>query len=243
MSSHPSLVLAVTCFVSLISPAFSQTCSTQNILTTQKTPFQTCLDLTVLNSYLHYTYNATNSSLSVAFVATPSRPTGWIAWAINPTGTEMVGSQAFVALISTPGEPPVLKTYNISGYSGSSLVEGRLAFEFWDLRAEALSGGNRVVIHASVKVPVGEDSVNQVWQIGGNVTNGRIGVHPFTPANLEAKSVLRLTGSDAPAAAPGGASNTPGTAGGSGNAGSMTKNVNFGVSLGVLVLLGSMFIL
>ncbi|KAJ0234096.1 Auxin-induced in root cultures protein 12 [Hirschfeldia incana] len=244
MASHSFLllVLAFTCLVSLISPVFSQTCSTQNILTTEKTPFDTCLDLPVLDSYLHYTYNATNSSLSIAFVATPARPSGWIAWAINPTGTGMAGSQAFVALRSGPGEAPVLRTYNITGLSGSSLVEGRLAFDFWDQRAEALSG-NRVVIHASVKVPAGEDSVNQVWQIGGNVTNGRIGIHPFTPANLKSKAVLRFDGSNAPASAPGGASTTPGQEGSPGNAGSMTTNVNFGVSLGVFVLLGSIFVL
>ncbi|CDY35927.1 BnaA05g30230D [Brassica napus] len=228
MASHFSLliVLVVACFVSLISPVVSQTCSTQNILTTQKTPFQTCLDLPVLDSYLHYTYNATNSSLSIAFVATPARPSGWVAWAINPTGTGMAGSQAFVALRSGPGVAPVVKTYNISSYS--TLVEGRLAFDFWDLRAEALTG-NRVVIHTSVKVPAGEDSVNQVWQIGGNVTNGRIGIHPFTPSNLKSTAVLRFSGSDAPASAPGGgASTTPGQAGGPGNAGSMTTRVNFG---------------
>lgn len=243
MASHSSLliVLAVACFVSLISPAVSQTCSTQNILTTQKTPFQTCLDLPVLDSYLHYTYNETNSSLSIAFVATPARPSGWVAWAINPTGTGMAGSQAFVALRSGPGVAPVVKTYNISSYS--TLVQGKLAFDFWDLRTEALTG-NRVVIHTSVKVPAGEDSVNQVWQIGGNVTNGRIGIHPFTPSNLKSTAVLRFSGSDAPASAPGGgASTTPGQAGGPGNAGSMTTRVNFGVSLGVLVLLGSIFIL
>ena len=153
----------------------------------------------------------------------------------------MAGSQAFVALRSGPGVAPVVKTYNISSYS--TLVEGRLAFDFWDLRAEALTG-NRVVIHTSVKVPAGEDSVNQVWQIGGNVTNGRIGIHPFTPSNLKSTAVLRFSGSDAPASAPGGgASTTPGQAGGPGNAGSMTTRVNFGVSLGVLVLLGSIFIL
>lgn len=98
------------------------------------------------------------------------------------------------------------------------------------------------MIHTSVKVPAGEDSVNQVWQIGGNVTNGRIGIHPFTPANLNSKAVLRFSGSDAPASAPGSGPTTPGQAGGPGNAGSMTTSVNFGVTLGVLVLLGSMFI-
>ncbi|KAJ4886012.1 auxin-responsive family protein [Raphanus sativus] len=231
MAPHSSLlfILAVACFSSLISPATSQTCSTQNVLSAEKTPFQTCLDLPELESYLHYTYNATNSSLSVAFVATPSRSDGWIAWAINPAATTMSGSQAFLAYGSGPGAPPVVKTYNISGYN---LTEGRLAFDFWNLRAESLHGG-RIAIFATVKVPAGAGSVNQVWQVGGNVTNGRVGVHPFSPPNLNSRAVLNLTGTTG---AGGGGSKTPG------NAGWMTTNVNFGVNLGVLVLLGTIFI-
>ncbi|KAG2318169.1 hypothetical protein Bca4012_069166 [Brassica carinata] len=227
-SSHSSLLLtlAVASFVSIISPATSLTCSTQNVLSAEKTPFQTCIDLPELESYLHYTYNATNSSLSVAFVATPSRSDGWIAWAINPAATTMSGSQAFLAYGSGPGEPPVVKTYNISGYS---LNEGRLAFDFWNLRAESLKGG-RIAIFTTVKVPAGAGSVNQVWQIGGNVTNGRVGVHPFSPPNLNSRAVLNLTSTG------GGGSDTPG------NAGWIATNVNFGVNLGVLVLLGTIFI-
>lgn len=163
----------------------------------------------------------------------------------------MIGSQAFLAYRSGgAGSAPVVKTYNIS--AGYVLNEGRLAFDFWDLRAESMSG-NRIAIFTSVKVPAGADSVNQVWQTGGNVTNGRPGVHPFAPANLNSREVLRFTGSDAPTSAPGsspgpnsggggGGSTTPGQAGAPGNAGSMTTSVNFGVNLGILVLLGSMFI-
>ncbi|KAF8082070.1 hypothetical protein N665_0850s0021 [Sinapis alba] len=233
MASHYSLllILAVASVVSIISPATSLTCSTQNILSSDKTPFQTCLDLPELESYLHYTYDATNSSLSVAFVATPSRSDGWIAWAINPTATTMSGSQTFLAYRSGAGEAPVVKTYNISG---NNLSEGRLAFEFWNLRVEALNGG-RMAIFTTVKVPAGDGSVNQVWQVGGNVTNGRVGVHPFSPPNLNSRAVLNLTGTTSTGGG-GGGSKTPG------NAGWMITNVNLGVNLGILVLLGAIFI-
>jgi hypothetical protein len=150
----------------------------------------------------------------------------------------MSGSQAFLAYRSGAGVAPVVKTYNISGYS---LMEGRLDFEYWDLRADYLNG--EIAIHTSVKVPPGAKSVNQVWQLGGNVTNGRPGVHPFMPANLNSKGVLSLTGnatSPAPGASP--APTTPGQAGRPGNAGSMTTSVNFGVNLGILVLLGSVLV-
>ncbi|VVA96810.1 unnamed protein product [Arabis nemorensis] len=113
----------------------------------------------------------------------------------------MGGSQAFLAYRSGgAGSATVVKTYNISGYN--SLVEGKLAFDFWDLRAEAMRG-NRIAIFTSVKVPVGADSVNQVWQIGGNVTNGRPNAHPFAPNNLQSTAVLKFTGSEAPGSAPG----------------------------------------
>ncbi|KAL0699334.1 hypothetical protein Bca4012_055456 [Brassica carinata] len=268
MASNASLtlVLAVACFVSLISPAISQTCSTQNVTG----DFKNCMDLPVLDSFLHYTYDAANSSLSVAFVATPPRSGDWVAWGINPTGTKMIGSQAFVAYSPRAGARPEVNTYNITSYS---LSAGRLTFDFWNLRAESMAG-NRIVIYTSVKVPAGADSVNQVWQIGGNVTGGRPGPHPMTPANLASTRMLRLTGSDAPSSAPGsapssapgsapssgpgsapgsvpgsaegpttpGASTTPGQAGSPGNAGSMTTSVNFGVNFGILVMLASVFI-
>ncbi|CAN6981850.1 unnamed protein product [Brassica oleracea var. botrytis] len=245
MASNSSLllVLAVACF---ISPAISQTCSTQNV----STRFDSCMDLPVLDSYLHYTYDAANSSLSVAFVATPPRSGDWVAWAINPTRTRMLGSQAFLAYSPRAGARPMVDTYNISSYS---LTPGRLTFDFWNLRAESMPG-NRIVIYASVKVPMGANSVNQVWQTGGNVTNGRPGGHPMNPANMASTGVLRLTGSNAPSSAPGsapgsaqgpttpGASTTPGQAGGPGNAGSMSTSVNFGVNFGILVMLATIFI-
>ncbi|CAN8260157.1 unnamed protein product [Cochlearia groenlandica] len=236
MSSSSSLflVLAIACFVSLISPAISQSCSTQNVRSTDRTKFETCLDLPHQDSFLHYTYDASNSSLSVAFVATPSRSDGWVAWAINPTMPKMNGSQAFLAYRSRAGSVPVVKTYNISGYR---LIEGKLAFDFWNLRAESMSNGS-IAIFATVKIPAGAESVNQVWQIGGNVTDGIPGVHPFTPENLNSTAVLKLTG--------GGSGGTPtptaGGAGSPGNGGSIGRRVNFGVNLGILVLLGSIFI-
>ncbi|EOA31335.1 hypothetical protein CARUB_v10014508mg [Capsella rubella] len=241
MSSPSSslLIFAVAaCFLSLISPAISQTsCSTQKL--SSAASFDSCQDLPVLDSYLHYSYNASNSSLSVAFVATPSETNGWVAWAINPTGSNMSGSQAFLAYRSGAGAAPVVKTYNISGYS--SLVEGKLAFDFWNLRAESLSGG-KIAIYTTVKVPAGADSVNQVWQLGGNVTNGRPGVHPFGKDNLSSHRVLRFT-ADAPGSAPSPATGGSTTKGGPGNAGSLTTKVNFGVNLGIIVLLASIFIL
>ncbi|KAL1211960.1 Auxin-induced in root cultures protein 12 [Cardamine amara subsp. amara] len=242
--SNSLLILTVACFVSLISPAISQTCNSQNL--GSAAPYEKCMDLPVLDSYLHYTYDASNSSLSVAFVATPTQTNGWIAWGINPTGTKMAGTQAFLAYRSRAGAAPVVTTYNISGYNLDETAR-TLNFEFWNLRAESLRSG-AIVIFTTVKVPAGDDGVNQVWQIGGTVTNGRPSIHGNAQGNLNSHNMLSFT-ADAPSSAPTpatGGSTTPGQAAGgpgnAGNAGSLTTNLNFGVNLGILVLLGSVFI-
>lgn len=157
----------------------------------------------------------------------------------------MAGTQAFLAYRSRAGAPPVVTTYNISGYSLDESAR-TLDFEYWNLRAESLRGGE-IVIFTTVKVPARADGVNQVWQIGGTVTNDRPSIHGNAPGNLNSHNMLSFT-ADAPTTAPtpatgGGGSTTPGqAAGGPGNAGSLTTNLNFGVNLGILVLLGSIFI-
>ncbi|KAL2509525.1 DOMON domain-containing protein [Forsythia ovata] len=62
----------------------------------------------------------------IAFIATPARPNGWIAWAINPTSTGMAGSQALIAFKDSKGAMTV-KTYNITLYS--SLTESKVWYE------------------------------------------------------------------------------------------------------------------
>ncbi|KAH9770893.1 auxin-induced in root cultures protein 12 [Citrus sinensis] len=198
-------VVLLSIWVLLISPAHSLTCTSQR-LTNNKKPYDSCLDLPTLSSYLHYTYNATNSSLSIAFVSTPASPDGWVAWAINPTAKGMAGSQALIALKSSGSL--VVKTYNISSYS--TLTESKLSFQTWDLKAESGANGT-TVIYGKLKVPEKAETLNQVWQVGAQVANGHPMKHEFKPANLQAKGPLNLVkkpGSLTPASAP-----TPGTPG------------------------------
>lgn len=78
-----------------IQPSHSATCTSQKF--TKNRIFQHCDDLPQLKSYLHWTYDSKNSLLSLAFIAPPSKPNGWIAWGINPNGTGMIGTQALIA--------------------------------------------------------------------------------------------------------------------------------------------------
>ncbi|KAL6988322.1 hypothetical protein U1Q18_014073, partial [Sarracenia purpurea var. burkii] len=60
--------------------------------------YDNCSDLSRESSFLRGTCDSAASSLSAAFVATPAKPDGWISWAIDPTGTGMVGAQALTAV-------------------------------------------------------------------------------------------------------------------------------------------------
>ncbi|GLU08022.1 hypothetical protein SLE2022_249520 [Rubroshorea leprosula] len=201
--SFPSLILFLSFWVSLMSPVCSLNCTSEKLPDSKKT-FVNCSDLPTLNATLHYTYDATNSSLSVAFVAAPATPEGWTAWAINPTGTGMLGAQALIALKSKGSL--LVKKYNLSSYSSIQEVD-KLSFDVWDLKVESGTSG-KYVIYASLKVPDRVEKLNQVWQVGANATNGRPEKHAITTENLGSKTELQLveketaaspTGSPAPA--------------------------------------------
>ncbi|KAB2636657.1 auxin-induced in root cultures protein 12-like [Pyrus ussuriensis x Pyrus communis] len=192
-SSLPlSLLLQISCIslllALLISPAAqAATCTSQTFKNNKV--YSNCNDLPALNSYLHWTYNRSNSSLSIAFVAAPAKTGGWVAWAINPTAEKMAGSQALLAHLTTDGTP-VVKTYNISSYS--SIIPGNLSFDVWDISAEF--SNSTYMIFATVKVPENKESVNQVWQVGPgvNTTTGFPERHDFAPANLRSYGLLNL---------------------------------------------------
>lgn len=179
--------LAVT---TLISPAHSLTCSSQSF--TNNKLYTQCADLPSLSSYLHWTYDSANSSLAVAFIAPPSKSDGWIAWAINPTGAGMGGAQTLLAYKNSDGAMAV-KTFNISSYTADSIVEGKLAFEVWDMAAESSDG----VFRLFAKVKVSTVQVNHVWQVGPSVSDGFPAQHAFDGPNLQAKGTLTLTGTNA----------------------------------------------
>ncbi|KAA8543560.1 hypothetical protein F0562_021694 [Nyssa sinensis] len=170
----------------LILPSHSLTCSSQNFTNSQL--YANCTDLQSLGSYLHWTYNSTGSSLSIAFIAPPAKSDGWIAWAINPTGTGMAGAQALIAFKGSNGSMTV-NTYNISSYG--SIVQSKILYPVTNKSAE--QSGGLMKIFATLTLPQNTTTVNQVWQVGGSVTGGHPDKHEFLPANLMAKATLNLT--------------------------------------------------
>ncbi|KAL6000365.1 hypothetical protein ACLOJK_024060 [Asimina triloba] len=148
-----------------------------------------CVDLPHLSSSFHWTYNATSSTLRLAFVAAPASSKGWIAWAINPTSTGMVGSQALVATHQSNGSIAV-QTFNVSSYGPVS--PSPIAYDVTEKEAEASSGGELMMIFATMKLGAGMTTLNQVWQVGHSVTDGLPDKHDFGTENLNAKGTLDL---------------------------------------------------
>ncbi|MBA0732762.1 hypothetical protein Gogos_016830 [Gossypium gossypioides] len=197
----PSLIVFFSLWLTLISPSHSIDCSSLKLPGGIR-HYSNCTELPTLNSTLHFTYNATNSSLFIAFSAAPSNDDGWIAWAVNPTATGMAGSQALLAFKNKGSM--VVKTYNISSYR--SIVEGKLSFDVWDLEAEATNDG-KMVIYGSLKVGGSVEKLNQVWQVGPGVSDGHPMKHEFGKANLGSWGELKLvekvsSGSSSPAPSP-----------------------------------------
>uniref|UniRef100_A0A0E0LX16 DOMON domain-containing protein n=1 Tax=Oryza punctata TaxID=4537 RepID=A0A0E0LX16_ORYPU len=163
--------------------------------------YAACEDLPSLGAALHWTYDASKSSLSVAFVAAPAGTGGWVAWGLNPTGEGMAGTQALVALKGSSSSAPTVKTYNITGYVPLGGASTPIAFPATDLAADEGSGG-KIRLYGKLQLHKGMKSVNQVWQVGSSVTGGAPDKHAFGPANLASKAKLVVVGSKATATSP-----------------------------------------
>ncbi|XP_027335733.1 cytochrome b561 and DOMON domain-containing protein At3g25290-like [Abrus precatorius] len=219
--SMPTFLLLLALFATTAS---SLTCTTQKVTDNTNRLYSNCVDLPVLNSFLHWTHDAANATLSVAFVAAPPSPGGWVSWGINPTGSGMVGAQVLVAFKSDGAM--TVKTFDLKSYS--AIVPGKLSFEVWDMRGEEVGGVMR--IFATVKVAEKVESLNHVWQVGPSVTAGRLDKHDFGAANLNSKGTLNLNSGG-------------GQSSGGGAVDSITKKKNIhgvlnAVSWGVLFPLG-----
>ncbi|XP_074358031.1 auxin-induced in root cultures protein 12-like [Apium graveolens] len=168
----------------LFPTSHSLTCTSQNLTNSL---YKNCIDLPTLNSYLRWTYHASNSSLFVAFLALAS-PNDWISWAINPSSAGMVGAQSLIALRQSDGSMSV-KTYNISSYE--TIVQSDILFNVSDLSAQYSNGIMKIL--ATLELPENTEVVNQVWQVGGSVIDGETpGKHGLEDANLNAKGKLHL---------------------------------------------------
>ncbi|KAH7664165.1 Cytochrome b561 and DOMON domain-containing protein [Dioscorea alata] len=196
-SPSPGMLLAVFACVVIFSSSLSHAQSCSSVAFSKNQLYSACSSLPHLSSSIHWTFDRANSTLSVAFLAPPAASGGWIAWAINPTGLHMAGSQSLIAFRDSKGSLTA-KTFNITGYA--PLNPSPIDFEVWDLQAEDSGGVMR--IFAKIKLRKEMTTINQVWQVGSSVTDGVPDKHAFAPENLAAMGTLDLikgvssTGSD-----------------------------------------------
>lgn len=186
MASHLPFIATITLFLFLslsLTPSHSATTCASPKLPSNRT-FANCTALSALGATLHYSYNATNRSLAVAFAAAPPSAAGWIAWGLNLGGFGMVGAQALVAI---PADGAVaVHRYNLSSYKDVSEVKA-FSFDSWNVSAEQTNGV--ITIYASVKIPETAPNVSHVWQVGP-VSGGKPQIHAFKPENINSKAAL-----------------------------------------------------
>ncbi|GJN04051.1 hypothetical protein PR202_ga21561 [Eleusine coracana subsp. coracana] len=226
VAGHLVVVLLLLALTLAPSPAAAQAACKAEKFSSNRA-FATCTDLPRLGASVHWTYDASASSLSVAFVAAPPSSGGWVAWGLNPTGDGMTGAQALVAAPSGANGAYRVQTYKIAGYALGS--PGPIAYPTTGLAAE-LGADGKVRMFGTLALQNGTGEVNQVWQVGP-VSGGSIAPHAMGVDNKAAKGKLNLvTGAT-----------TAGSAGGSLLRKKNTHGVLNAVSWGLLLPMGAIF--
>ncbi|KAL6001619.1 hypothetical protein ACLOJK_007357 [Asimina triloba] len=185
------LLLLLTTTSASSAAAASSSCSSESFPGNKS--FSFCEDLPQLSASLHWTYTSSKSSLDVAFIAPPASPEGWIAWAINPTLTGMIGAQTLIAFRQPDGFMAV-KTSDIKAYGPIQISE--IAFKVSNMEGDLVggsSGEKKMRIFATFQLPATMETLHHVWQVGSSVTtDGVPEAHAFEGDNLSSKATLNL---------------------------------------------------
>ncbi|KAF5741382.1 hypothetical protein HS088_TW10G00379 [Tripterygium wilfordii] len=180
MSRSYVTVLFSCILISLCLPNSSaQTCNSYSFSSNRVYP--SCVDLSVLNSYLHWSYNQSAGTVAIAFRHTGTDSTRWVAWALNPSGQIMAGSQALVAYQNSSTNLVQAHTSPITGTGGTTLAQGNLSFGVSGISAMLENG--EMTIFATLQLIDSLLSTNQVWQ-EGPMSGGAPSIHPTTGNNM-----------------------------------------------------------
>ncbi|KAF8409683.1 hypothetical protein HHK36_005762 [Tetracentron sinense] len=209
------------CFlISLFFSSSAQTCSSH---TFTNRLFSSCNDLPVLNSFLHWNFNSSSGTAQIAYRQTGTTTSSWIAWAINPSSTKMVGAQALVAYQASNGSM-VAYTSPVTSYR-PSLQGGALSFPVSNISTEFLDG--EMTIFATLELGSTSTTVNQVWQ-EGPLSGDTPLIHSTSGPNMQSMWTLNLLSGET-------------TAVGGGNSRTRRRNVHgvlTAISWGTLMPLG-----
>ncbi|KAK4275490.1 hypothetical protein QN277_018562 [Acacia crassicarpa] len=171
-------------FFAATSQLQSQTCRSYKFPNTAS--FLACEDLPVLDSSIHWNHHHSSNTIDFAFRKHNVEDNPWIAWAINPNSTGMVGSQAFVAFKKSDGTMAAY-TSPITSYD-TRLKNGDLSFEVNAVSASFEADGT-MIIYAKFQLPGNSTTVNHVWQ-QGFVFQDTLQLHPTSGDNLKSFGYL-----------------------------------------------------
>ncbi|KAJ6338712.1 hypothetical protein OIU76_008218 [Salix suchowensis] len=177
-----TVLFSCTLLISLFMSSSAQTCKSYTFSGNQI--YSTCTNLPQLSCSLHWNYYPSNMTADIAFRKTGASTSNWIAWALNPSGARMAGSQALVAYQRSNGS---LYTYTTQVDQRGSIVPGSLSFEVPNITVD-YSGGD-MTIFATLKLTSSLVSTNQVWQ-EGPLSGGSPGPHPTTGENGQSAGTL-----------------------------------------------------
>lgn len=178
MALSPTFVLTLAIFTLLFFLSYAQTC--KNHTFTSNRMFNSCVDLPYHQAHLHWNYFPSTDKVAMAYRARQDVK-GWVAWAINPTQTGMVGAQALVAFRNSNGSMMVYPT-PISDYN-PSMLPGTLTFQVSNISAEYKN--NEMTIFAVLGPLVNITKVSHVWQSGYAVSNDVPQMHEISSTNLQ----------------------------------------------------------
>lgn len=183
MLCRPAVIICV--LFSLYASSHGQSCASYNFASNQI--FRSCNDLPHLNSFLHWNYDQSTKTVKIAYRHSGVSSSSWVAWAINPTGQGMVGSQALVAFQRSDG---TMRAYTapVSVYR-TQLQQGDLSFPVSDLTATYAR--NEIIIFATLRLDNLSSTVNQVWQ-EGPVSGDAPAMHPTSGPNVQSMGTLNL---------------------------------------------------
>lgn len=169
------------CFLCLFVPILlissssrvqAQNCNTDTFSSNKL--YSQCNSLPDLTSTLHWTYY-TNGTVDVAYRITQSS-SDWVSWAINPSGTGMIGANAFLAYHDSAGSVQVI-TSTLDSF-GTTIANGSLSFTVYEMSAEYADGA--YTIYATLELPSNRTTLNTVWQRGSSFSGGVPSGHPNT---------------------------------------------------------------
>ncbi|CAL9121748.1 unnamed protein product [Musa textilis] len=185
-------IVSLCLFLFLLHYSTAQSCVSETFSSNRV--YSSCNSLPYLGASLHWNYHSSNGTVDVAYRA-PQSSSGWVAWAVNPTGSGMIGANAFLAFPDSNGAVTVYTT-KFSSYAveASDVKDENLSFPVSSKQAEYANG--YYTIFATLELPNNSTKLNTAWQASTQLQNGVPNGHP-TGNNLLSKSNLDFLSGDA----------------------------------------------